>query len=104
MDAVPNFCAGRSKSQHFWTSTGVCNNSCSVRKPLSPNTKMTVVEYPGYSSAVIENPEIEPRGSLSASIRAMANSEVMDLMLKIGITASVLKTLGDIGNRWPPQT
>jgi hypothetical protein len=25
---------------------------------------------PGYSSAVIENPEMEPRGSLSASIRA----------------------------------
>src|SRR5215831_5836266 len=27
-------------------------------------------ERPGYSSAVIENPGIEPRGSLSASIRA----------------------------------
>ena len=28
-------------------------------------------ERPGYSSAVIENPGIEPRGSLSASIRAI---------------------------------
>jgi hypothetical protein len=34
----------------------------------------------------------------------MANSEVMDLMLKIGITENALKTLGDIDNRWPPQT
>jgi len=30
-------------------------------------------------------------------------TEVMDL-LKIGTTENVLKTLGDIGNRWPPQT
>jgi hypothetical protein len=34
----------------------------------------------------------------------MANSEVMDLLVKIGITENVLKTLGDIGSRWLPRT
>jgi hypothetical protein len=29
--------------------------------------------------------------------------EVYDIMVKIGITENVLKTLGGIGNRWPPQ-
>ena len=31
-------------------------------------------------------------------------TEVYDIMMKIGITENVLKTLGDIGNRWLPQT
>jgi len=28
----------------------------------------------------------------------------MDIMLKIGVTENIFKTLGDIGNRWLPQT